>query len=298
MIEENLEILSTETPNVSTENLDLMSSLEFVKVMNDENLNVFRAIDKALPNIAAAVDIVAAAFNAGGRLFYAGAGTSGRLGLMDAVECVPTFGVSADMVVGLIAGGDNAFVKAAEGAEDSLTLCVDDLKARGFCDRDVFCGIAASGRTPYVIGGLDYANSIGAQTIAIACNTDTAIGKKAKVAIEVDAGSEVLTGSTRLKAGTVQKIILNMISTGAMIQTGKVYKNLMVYVLTTNEKLVARARRIVMRAAGVDYATADAALKVTTNKAKPAIVMLLNKCGFEEATAILAKNGGFIRMRN
>ena len=289
MTGENLNSLSTETPNSSTENLDLMSSLEFVKVMNDENQNVFRAIDKALPKIAAAVDIVAAAFKAGGRLFYAGAGTSGRLGLMDAVECVPTFGVSADMVVGLIAGGENAFVKAVEGAEDSLTLCIDDLKARAFC-----C-IAASGRTPYVIGGLDYANSIGAQTIAVACNTDSAIGKKAKCAIEVDAGSEVLTGSTRLKAGTAQKIILNMLSTGAMIQTGKVYKNLMVDVLTTNEKLVDRARRIVMRAAGVDYAAADAALKITANKAKPAIVMLLNDCSFEEATAILAKNGGFIR---
>jgi N-acetylmuramic acid 6-phosphate etherase len=272
-----------------------MSSLEFVKVMNDENQNVFRAIDKALPNIAAAVDIVAAAFKAGGRLFYAGAGTSGRLGLMDAVECVPTFGVSDSMVVGLIAGGDRAFVKAVEGAEDSLTLLADDLKARGFCDRDVFCGIAASGRTPYVIGGLDYANGIGAATIAVACNTDTAIGKKAKVVIEVDAGSEVLTGSTRLKAGTAQKIILNMISTGAMIQIGKVYKNLMVDVLTTNEKLVDRARRIVMRATGADYATADATLKVTANKVKPAIVMLVNKCGFEEAVAILAKNDGFIR---
>jgi N-acetylmuramic acid 6-phosphate etherase len=184
-----------------------------------------------------------------------------------------------------------------EGAEDSLTLLADDLKARDFCDRDVFCGIAASGRTPYVIGGLDYANSIGAATIAVACNVDTAVGKKAKVVIEVDAGSEVLTGSTRLKAGTAQKIILNMISTGAMIQVGKVYKNLMVDVLTTNEKLVDRAMRIVMRATGADYATADATLKVTANKAKPAIVMLLNKCSFEEATAILAKNNGFIQVR-
>jgi N-acetylmuramic acid 6-phosphate etherase len=231
----------------------------------------------------------------GGRVFYAGAGTSGRIGLMDAVECVPTFGVSDDVFIGLIAGGERAFVKAVEGAEDSLTLCADDLKARNFCKDDVLIGLAASGRTPYVIGGIEYANSIGALTVAVACNCGSKIGDVAQIKIEVDAGSEVLTGSTRLKAGTAQKIILNMISTGVMIQLGKVYGNLMVDVLTTNEKLVDRARRIVMRVTGVDYETADKTLTATGNKVKPALVMLLNKCSYDEALTMLNKNAGFIR---
>ncbi|MDR2784066.1 MAG: N-acetylmuramic acid 6-phosphate etherase [Treponema sp.] len=290
-----LENLTTETPNPKTANLDLMTPLEFVKMMNDENVQVFQAIEKALLEIAQTIEIVARQFRLGGRLIYAGAGTSGRLGLMDAVECVPTFGVDDNMVIGLIAGGQRAFVKAVEGAEDSKKLCTEDLKGLGFSARDVFIGIAASGRTPYVIGGLEYANALGAETVAIACNYNSEIGKIAKTRIEVDAGSEPLTGSTRLKAGTAQKIILNMISTGAMIQIGKVYKNLMVDVLTTNKKLVDRARRIVMRVTGVDYERADAVLNETNNKVKPAIVMIVNQCDFERAREILKENGEFIR---
>jgi N-acetylmuramic acid 6-phosphate etherase len=290
-----LESLTTETPNPKTANLDLMTPLEFVKVMNDENIRVFEAVEKALPEIAKTIEIVVRQFKTGGRLIYAGAGTSGRLGLMDAVECVPTFGVNDGLVIGLIAGGQRAFVKAVEGAEDSKALCVEDLKGLDFSSKDVFVGIAASGRTPYVIGGLEYANALGAETVAVACNYGSEIGKIAKTRIEVDAGSEILTGSTRLKAGTAQKIILNMISTGAMIQTGKVYKNLMVDVLTTNEKLVDRARRIVMRVTGVDYEKAETVLQETHNKVKPAIVMIINKCGFERAEEILKENDGFIR---
>jgi N-acetylmuramic acid 6-phosphate etherase len=290
-----LENLTTETPNPKTANLDLMTPLEFVKMMNSENLRVFEAVEKALPDIARTIEIVARQFRLGGRLVYAGAGTSGRLGLMDAVECVPTFGVDDNMVVGLIAGGQEAFVKAVEGAEDSKELCVKDLKGLKFSEKDVFAGIAASGRTPYVIGGLEYAHSLGAETVAIACNYGSEIGKIAKTRIEVDAGSEPLTGSTRLKAGTAQKIILNMISTGAMIQIGKVYQNLMVDVLTTNQKLVDRARRIVMRVTGVDYERARAVLAETNNKVKPAIVMIVNRCGFARAREILDENGGFIR---
>jgi N-acetylmuramic acid 6-phosphate etherase len=292
---ENLSALTTETSNEKTQNLDLMTPLEFARVMNEENINVFKAVEKALPEIAQTIDIAARQLKAGGRIIYAGAGTSGRMGLMDAVECVPTFGVPDGLVIGLIAGGQKAFIKAVEGAEDSLELCAEDLKALNFTKDDVFIGIAASGRTPYVIGGLNYANGIGAVTVAVACNYGSEIAKLAQIRIEVDAGSEVLTGSTRLKAGTAQKVILNMISTGAMVQIGKVYKNLMVDVLTTNKKLVDRARRIVMRVTGVDYETADKTLNLSNNTVKPAIVMLLNKCDADTARKTLEENGGFVR---
>ena len=295
VINENLTSLTTEMPNEKTKDLDLMTPIEFVRVMNSENQNVFHGVEKVLPEVARVIELTSERMKRGGRVFYAGAGTSGRIGLMDAVECVPTFGVSDDVFIGLIAGGERAFVKAVEGAEDSLTLCADDLKARNFCKDDVLIGLAASGRTPYVIGGIEYANSIGALTVAVACNCGSKIGDVAQIKIEVDAGSEVLTGSTRLKAGTAQKIILNMISTGVMIQLGKVYGNLMVDVLTTNEKLVDRARRIVMRVTGVDYETADKTLTATGNKVKPALVMLLNKCSYDEALTMLNKNAGFIR---
>jgi len=294
-INENLTHLTTETPNPRTQNLDLMPPLEFCRVMNDDNRRVREAIDKVLPEIAELIEKASALMKQGGRIFYAGAGTSGRLGLMDAVECVPTFGVPDGLFIGLIAGGEKAFVKAVEGAEDSLTLCAEDMKARNFSGKDVLIGLAASGRTPYVIGGLEYANSMGALTAAIACNHNTKIGAISKIKIEVDCGSELLTGSTRLKAGTAQKIILNMISTGVMIQCGKVYGNLMVDVLTTNKKLVDRARRIVMRVTGVDYETADKTLEITGNKVKPAILMIKDSCSFEEALATLKKNDGFIR---
>jgi N-acetylmuramic acid 6-phosphate etherase len=293
----NLDTLSTETPNPKTADLDLMTPMEFVKMMNHENTRVFEAVEKALPNIAKTIEIVARQFKAGGRLIYAGAGTSGRIGLMDAVECVPTFGVDEGMVVGLIAGGQGAFVKAVEGAEDSKGLCVADLKALGFSTQDVLVGIAASGRTPYVIGGLEYANALGAETVAVACNYQSAIGTIAKTRIEVDAGSELLTGSTRLKAGTAQKIILNMISTGAMIRIGKVYRNLMIDLRPTNQKLVDRARRIVMQVTGVDYERADAVLKETNNQVKLALVMLLQHCDVTRARAFLKETDGHLPWR-
>ena len=230
----NLSGMTTETRNPRTMQLDQMSPLEIVTVMNEEDARVPLAIAKCLPQIAQAVTWAAEAFEKGGRLFYMGAGTSGRLGVLDAAECPPTFGVPKEMVVGLIAGGEKAFIEAVEGAEDSRELAVEDLKAHGLTANDLVVGIAASGRTPYVLGGLDYAKSVGCHTAAIACNIGSAIGKAAELAIEVNCGPEVLTGSTRLKSGTAQKLILNMISTGSMVRTGKAYQNLMVDVQHTN----------------------------------------------------------------
>ncbi|MDR2860443.1 MAG: N-acetylmuramic acid 6-phosphate etherase [Elusimicrobiota bacterium] len=291
----NLEKLTTETPNQKTKNLGAMSPLEVCKAMNDEDKNVPLAIEKVLPQIAKAIEIIANQFNEGGRLIYSGAGTSGRLGLLDAVECVPTFGTPDSQVIGLIAGGQKAFIKAVEGAEDSTEFGAQDLKDIDFNKKDVLVGIAASGRTPYVLGALEYANSIGAQTIAVSCNLNSEIGAAAKLAIEIDAGSEVLTGSTRLKAGTAQKLILNMLSTGSMVQIGKVYGNLMVDVLMTNKKLENRARRIIMLATGVDFEKADKALIAAGNKPKTAIVMILNNVNRQEAERILQNNKGFIK---
>ncbi len=256
----NLSGMTTETRNPRTMQLDQMSPLEIVTVMNEEDARVPLAIAKCLPQIAQAVTWAAESFEKGGRLFYMGAGTSGRLGVLDAAECPPTFGVPKEMVVGLIAGGEKAFIEAVEGAEDSRELAVEDLKAHGLTANDLVVGIAASGRTPYVLGGLDYAKSVGCHTAAIACNIGSAIGKAAELAIEVNCGPEVLTGSTRLKSGTAQKLILNMISTGSMVRTGKAYQNLMVDVQQTNEKLHTRAENIVIDATGVEREKARAAI--------------------------------------
>lgn len=290
-----LEHLKTELRNSRTTDIDIMGAYDICKLMNEEDKGVPAAIEDALPKIAKAVECITAQYKKGGRLIYTGAGTSGRLGVLDAVECVPTFGVSPDTVIGLIAGGDSAFLKAVEGAEDSKELAVEDLKGIHLTEKDVVVGIAASGRTPYVIGALEYANAIGSPTISVACNKDSAIGKFAQTAIEVDAGSEVLTGSTRLKAGTAQKLILNMLSTASMILSGKAYKNLMVDVLMTNEKLVERGRKIVMEATGVDYQTADEILKQTGNQAKTAIVAILKDCSVDEARKALEQSEGFVR---
>lgn len=230
--------------------LDTMTSLQIVTTMNDEDLRAVQSVTKVLPQVATAIDWAAEALERGGRVFYMGAGTSGRLGVLDASECPPTFGVSPDLIVGLIAGGETAFIKAVEGAEDSEELGASDLRERGLSDKDLVVGLAASGRTPYVVGGLVYAKATGCKTIAIACNQGSKIGESADLAIEPVPGPEVLTGSTRLKAGTVQKLILNMISTGAMVKIGKVYQNLMVDVQQTNEKLVVRGQNIVMEATG------------------------------------------------
>ncbi|MBP3852042.1 MAG: N-acetylmuramic acid 6-phosphate etherase, partial [Erysipelotrichaceae bacterium] len=242
----DLKGMTTETRNQNTLHLDSMSSLEIVTVMNQEDAKVPQAIHKHLDKIAKVVELAVECLEKGGRIIYMGAGTSGRLAVSDASECPPTFGVRADVVIGLMAGGDQAYTKAVEGAEDSVELAVNDLKRIHVSDKDIVIGLAASGRTPYVVAGLQYAHQLHAKTASIACNENSEIGKVADVAIEVVVGPEVLTGSTRLKAGTAQKLILNMISTAAMVRTGKAYENLMVDVVQTNEKLSRRAEKIVM----------------------------------------------------
>ena len=291
----NLKNMSTETRNQNTMNLDIMSPLEVVTVMNQEDARVPEAIQPALPNIAQCVTWAIESVEAGGRIVYMGAGTSGRLGVLDAVECPPTFGVAPEVVVGLIAGGEKAFVKAVEGAEDSRQLGHDDLVNIGLEKRDIVIGIAASGRTPYVLGGLAYAQEVGCHTVAISCNPGSAIGQAAELAIEVVPGPEVLTGSTRLKSGTCQKLILNMISTATMVGCGKAYQNLMVDVMQTNEKLVVRAQNIVMEATGCDRETAAEKIAIADGNAKTAITMILADCDLEEAKARLAKAKGHVR---
>lgn len=287
--------LTTEQRNPKTMELDSFSPIEIARVMNEENTNVIKAIDEVLPQVASAIEWAGEALNAGGRIIYMGAGTSGRLGVLDAVECPPTFGVSYDTVVGLIAGGEGAFVKAAEGAEDNAEAGAADLAALELESRDIVIGIAASGRTPYVIGGLRYANEAGCRTVAIACNKDSAVGTEAQLAIEPVTGPEVLTGSTRLKAGTAQKLVLNMISTGSMVAAGKVYQNLMVDVKQSNEKLRVRAQNIVMMATECTREQAAEALEACRHHVKGAIAMLLLDCDATAAEAALDEAHGHVR---
>ena len=291
----NLNGMTTERRNPRTMNLDTMSELEIVTAINDEDARVPLAIAKKLPEIAQAARWAVEAFEQGGRLFYMGAGTSGRLGVLDAAECPPTFGVDPGMVVGLIAGGEKAFLKAIEGAEDSRELGRSDLEAHGLTARDFVVGIAASGRTPYVLGGLEYAKSVGCRTAAIACNPGSAVGQAADLAIEVEVGPEVLTGSTRLKSGTAQKLILNMISTASMVRAGKAYQNLMVDVMQTNEKLHVRAENIVIDATGVERAEARRAIDAAGGSVKCAITMLLAGCDADEARRRLDEAKGHVR---
>jgi N-acetylmuramic acid 6-phosphate etherase len=290
-----LDNLLTEARNPQTMELDSMTPLEIVTAMNREDARVPESIRPQLPNIAQCVAWATEAIRSGGRLIYMGAGTSGRLGVLDAVECPPTFGVSPDVVVGLIAGGEGAFVKAVEGAEDSRELGKADLEAIGLTPKDLVVGIAASGRTPYVLGGLAYANSLGCKTAAISCNPGSALGKEARLAIEVAPGPECLTGSTRLKAGTAQKLILNMISTATMVGCGKAYSNLMVDVMQTNEKLVVRAQNIVMEATGVSRDSAKEAIALAGGSCKLAVTMILADCTVEEAKERLERCGGSVR---
>ena len=290
-----LDNLLTEARNPQTMELDSMTPLEIVTAMNREDARVPESIRPQLPNIAQCVAWATEAIRSGGRLIYMGAGTSGRLGVLDAVECPPTFGVSPDVVVGLIAGGERAFVKAVEGAEDSRELGKADLEAIGLTPKDLVVGIAASGRTPYVLGGLAYANSLGCKTAAISCNPGSAVGKEARLAIEVAPGPECLTGSTRLKAGTAQKLILNMISTATMVGCGKAYSNLMVDVMQTNEKLVVRAQNIVMEATGVSRDSAKEAIALAGGSCKLAVTMILADCTVKEAKERLERCGGSVR---
>lgn len=292
---EQLKTLTTENINPNSTNIDILPTLEKLRIINNEDQNVALTIAQELPAIATAVDAITIAMKNGGRLIYIGAGTSGRLGILDAVECPPTYGVDYNTVVGLIAGGAEAFIKAQEGVEDKEELGVTDLQSVNLTNQDIVCGIAASGRTPYVIGGLKYAHSLGCKTIAIACNKNSVIGKHADLQIEVALGAEVVTGSTRMKAGTAQKLILNMLSTASMISLGKVYKNLMVDVKTSNAKLEARAKKIIMDATEVDYATAEKYLQLANNHVKTAIVMIINQVNFAEAQTKLNTANGIIR---
>ena len=291
----NLEKLTTERRNEETFGLDEMSVSTALEKMNKEDKKVAEAVEKALPMIEPVIEKTIESFNHGGRLIYLGAGTSGRLGVLDAAECVPTFGVEASMVVGLIAGGEKAMTLAVEGAEDDLELGKQDLIDLQLTKNDMLIGIAASGRTPYVIGALDYAKSIGAHTGSLACNMNAEISQHADFPIEVDCGAEFLTGSTRLKSGTAQKLILNMISTIAMIGIGKVYNNLMVDVRPTNEKLVERSKRIIMQATDCDYQTAEKTFIQAEEDVKLAIVMILTNSAKDEAQEKLVQAKGFIK---
>ncbi|ELJ8581361.1 TPA: N-acetylmuramic acid 6-phosphate etherase [Vibrio cholerae] len=287
--------LVSEGRNPDTMDIDLLSSQEIVERLNQQDKQVPLAVEAVLPQIAQAVDKITAAFKQGGRLIYLGAGTSGRLGVLDASECPPTFGVSDQMVIGLIAGGKEAMFNAQEGAEDNATLGAHDLQQIDFSSKDVLVGIAASGRTPYVIGALEYANDLGATTVALSCNPDSPIAEIAQIAISPVVGPEALTGSTRLKSGTAQKLVLNMLTTASMIRLGKSYQNLMVDVRATNRKLIARAVRIVMQATDCQREEAEALLKESHNNAKLAILMHLTGMNYEQATAKLSQSDGFLR---
>ena len=291
----NLSAMTTEARNSQTMDLDIMTPLQIVTAMNQADAMVPKAIEPLLPRIAQCVSWAIESLEAGGRVFYMGAGTSGRLGVLDAAECPPTFGVTPDKIIGLIAGGEKAFIQAVEGAEDSRDLGKEDLQKYHLKKDDLVIGIAASGRTPYVLGGLDYARQTGCRTAAISCNAGSAVGQAADLAIEVVVGPEVLTGSTRLKAGTAQKLILNMISTASMVGIGKAYQNLMVDVMQTNEKLRVRAENIVMEATGAERQTARAAIDEAQGNAKTAITMILANCDAATATARLEKARGHVR---
>ncbi|MER5005283.1 N-acetylmuramic acid 6-phosphate etherase [Atlantibacter hermannii] len=292
----DLRQLLTERRNPASENIDTLSTLEMLTVMNDEDCRVPLAITPYLPQIAKLVDRVAQAFAEGGRLIYIGAGTSGRLGILDASECPPTFGTRPEQVVGLIAGGHKAILSAVENVEDNREQGEADLKAINFSARDVLVGLAASGRTPYVLGAMAWARSLNACVAVVSCNPQSEMAALADIAITPAVGPEVVTGSTRLKAGTAQKLVLNMITTGAMIRSGKVYSNLMVDVEATNAKLIERQITIVMDATECDRATAEAALQQCHRHCKTAIVMVLTGLDAGQAKAVLEKNNGFIRL--
>ena len=293
---QTLSTLITEQRNPNSMHVDSLSALEIVQLMNEEDKQVPLAIEKCLPQIAQAVECIVAAFQQGGRLVYIGAGTSGRLGVLDASECPPTFGVSPEMVKGIIAGGERALRHPIEGAEDSKAQAVVDLQTIHFSSKDVLVGIAASGRTPYVIGALEYAKSLGSVTVSIASNPNSAMANIVDIAIDTVVGPEVLTGSSRLKSGTAQKLVLNMLTTASMILMGKCYQNLMVDVQASNEKLKARAIRIVMQATDCDKALAEETLKQADQNAKLAIMMILSRLDRAQAETLLEKHQGKLQL--
>lgn len=294
-MELNLGKMATEQRNPRTMELDSMTPLEIITIMNREDAGICAAVGDHLAEIARVVEWAVQCLREGGRIFYMGAGTSGRLGLLDASECPPTFGVSPETVVGLIAGGEEAFTRAVEGAEDDRELGRRDLEAHGLTGRDLVIGLSASGRTPYVLGGLEYASLVGCHTASISCNADSELARAAQIGIEIVTGPEILTGSTRLKAGTAQKMVLNMISTAAMVGIGKAYQNLMVDVVQTNDKLRERALHIFMEATGTDRESARLALDRAGGKCKTAITMILAGCDAEEAKKRLEAANGQVR---
>lgn len=294
-MEINLQKLDTEKINENTKNIDNLSTIDMLTMINNEDKKVALVVEKVIPNIAKVIDETYKRIKLGGRLIYIGAGTSGRLGVLDASECPPTYGVDFELVQGIIAGGREAMFKAKEGAEDSKELAVEDLKAINLTEKDMIIGLAASGRTPYVIGGLEYAKEIGAGTGAVSCVQNSEISKVAEYSIESVVGAEVVTGSTRMKSGTAQKMILNMISTGVMIKLGKVYGNLMIDVRPTNEKLVERAKGIIMKCTGVTRDIAEEYMRLSENDVRLAIFMILSNLNKEECINILNNNDNNIR---
>ncbi|MBL0709664.1 MAG: N-acetylmuramic acid 6-phosphate etherase [Colwellia sp.] len=292
---DELESISTERQNQDTLDIDLLDTNGILQKINDEDQKVAGVVKQVIPQITQAVDSIVSAFAQDGRLIYIGAGTSGRLGILDAVECPPTFSISDKQVIGIIAGGEKAIKKAVEGAEDNKDLAIEDVKSVNLSAKDVLVGIAASGRTPYVISAMNYAKSLGATVVGVSCSYNQVFDHANDINICAVVGAEVLTGSTRMKSGTAQKLILNMLSTASMIRSGKSYRNLMIDVNSSNEKLYARAVRIVMQATDCDYEIAKKALDNSGNNAKLATLIVLTGLSVEQARASLTENDGFLR---
>jgi N-acetylmuramic acid 6-phosphate etherase len=292
---EDLGQLNTEAIDSRFSKIDTLSTIDLLKLFNDGDKSVAEEVAKVLPKVAEAINEITKRMESGGRLIYVGAGTSGRLGVLDASECIPTFSLQDGLVIGLIAGGDTALRTGIEGAEDVLEGSIEDLKKLSFSKKDSLVGIAASGRTPYVVGALQYAKEVGAGSIALSCNLNSELSKFANVAIEVDTGAEILAGSTRLKAGTAQKLVLNMISTVSMIKLGKTYGNLMVDLQVSNIKLRDRAIRIIQAATSCDFKRAQEALQESKDQVKVAIVMILLETSAEKALELLKASGSRVR---
>lgn len=291
----NITELTTETENKITQNIDSLSSLEIVSLINQEDATIACAVQKELPAIAAAVDEIAKRYQEGGRIIYIGAGSSGRMGTLDAVELTPTYSVDPSRAFGIMAGGKEAMYRAIEGAEDSKELAIEDLQKVELTELDSVIGIAASGRTPYTISALEYAKKIGACTIAITCNASSELAKAADISIAPVVGAEVISGSTRMKAGTAQKMVVNMLSTGVMVRIGKVYKNYMVQVQPTNIKLVARAKNMIQKIVDVDAQTAESLFEQADGNVATAVVMHLKQVSKDTAITALQKTNGNVR---
>ena len=290
----NLEGLTTEARNEATKKIDQVSTLEMVTLINQEDQKVAQAIEKVLPQIAAAIDAAAERFKKGGRLIYCGAGTSGRLGALDAIELTPTYSVSPERAFGILAGGEKAMYQAIEGAEDSKELAIEDLTQHQLTARDVVIAIAASGRTPYAVSAIEYGKKVGALTISVTCNNQSPMNQLAEIGIAPIVGPEVITGSTRMKAGSAQKIVLNIFSTGIMVKVGNIYQNLMVNVQPTNEKLIQRATNIIKEAAEIEESQAKEYLEAAQLEVAPAIVMAKAHVDFQKAKQLLAEHDGRI----